>query len=247
MKWGLLIWVLACLGIELLLQSWIRQELFTLTYRFTREPGCALRLFSLLMFPGTLMHESSHFVSAILLGSHISEVSLKPKYLESESRVELGSVTARDAGTIRNSIISIAPTIAGGSVILLVGWLIFDFPVVAETLEAGQWGQAMRHLASTFGSVWGWIGAYVIAVASVNMVPSSVDLESAVGLILLPIILLVPLSILYLTRSPVFALIVENLNSILGWLSFILTFTILLSIPVLFFLKLFTGGARPRA
>ena len=240
MKWGLLIWVLICLGVELLLQGGIRQQLFIASYRLTSNPGCALNLFGFFMFPGTFLHESSHIAIALLLGSRISRTSLRPRYAEGEG-IELGSVIAKDVGNFRNSIISVAPTIVGSGLILLVGWLVFNFPGVTAAIESGMWDHALQCLTSPFGTVWGWIGAYVIVIVSVNMLPSSLDLQSAAGLIILPVVLFVVLAILYLTQSTALGTVIEVTNSILGWLGFVLTFTIFLSVPILIILKSLTS------
>jgi len=242
MKWGLLIWVLLCLGVELLLQGWIREKLFIASHRLTSKPGCALNLFGFLMLPGTLLHETSHIATALLLGSRVSRTSLKPRYVEDEGVIELGSVIAKDVGGFRNSIISIAPTIVGSGLVLLVGWLVFDFPEAAEAVEAGMWDHALQCLTSPLGTVWGWLGVYVIIIVSINMLPSSVDIQSATGLIILPVVLFVVLAILYLTQSAALGTVIEVTNSILSWLGFVLAITILLSVPVFFLLHVFTSG-----
>jgi len=240
MKWDLLAWILICLGIELLLQSWIRQQLFTVSYRLTSNAGCALSLFAFFMFPGTLLHEGGHLAAALLLGSRISRVSLKPQYEESEGIIELGSVVAKDVGTFRNSIISIAPTVVGGALILAIGWFVFDFPTVVAAVETGMWDQAVRCLTSPFSTIWGWIGAYAIVVTSMHMLPSPVDVRSAVGLIVLLVILLVVYVVSYLVQGAVLDAIMKVTNLFLGWLGLVLAFTIILSVPVFFILKVLT-------
>lgn len=122
----------------------------------------------------------------------------------------------------------------------MIGWLIFDFPSVAEAIETGVWDHAIQCLTSPFGTVWGWIGAYMIIVTSMNMLPSPIDLENAIGLGIFLLVLLVVLVILYFTRSAVLVTVIQAIESAMGWLGFILTFTILLSVPVLLFLKAFT-------
>lgn len=225
MKWTLLIWVLFCLGIQILLQRLIRQQLFSLSYRLTSRPESTLRLFGCLMFPGTLLHELSHILAASVLGSRIWDVSLSPTYVEDENgkgTVELGSVMAKDVGVLRNAMISVAPTVAGSLLILLVGWLVFDLPGVAAALETGAWDQVMACVTTPLGTVWGWVGVSVIIIASVNMLPSPTDAQSAVGLIFLPIPLIVVLAILYLTRSTIMGAFVEFTNTALSWLSVVL-------------------------
>ena len=80
----------------------------------------------------------------------------------------------------------------------------------------------------------------MIIVTSMNMLPSPIDLENAIGLGIFLLVLLVVLVILYFTRSAVLVTVIQAIESAMGWLGFILTFTILLSVPVLLFLKAFT-------
>ena len=246
MNWLLLIWVLTCLGIAVPLQVSIRRQLFLVSCLFTSNIERTLGFFSLLMLPGTLLHESSHFAAALLLGSHVSKVSLLPIYEEDENgkgTIELGSVIARDVGRIRNSIISIAPAVVGSVLILLIGRWVFDFPQVVTAIEAGAWNQALQCLVTPFESVWGWVGAYAILAISMNMLPSSTDLQFGAGLLLLLTVLFVVLALLYLAQSAALVPLVAAANSTLGWLGLVLTFTIFLSAPVYFLLKLFASGA----
>jgi len=245
MNWLLLIWVLICLAVALPLQVSIRRQLFLVSCLFTSNLERTLGLFGLLMLPGTLLHEGGHMAAALLMGSRVSGVSLLPAYEDDgdgEGTIELGSVIARDVGLIRNSIISIAPTIVGSALILLVGWLVFDFPAVAAAIETGAWDRALQCLLGPFETVWGWVGAYAILVISMNMLPSSTDLEFGAGLFLLLAFLFVALAFLYLAQSAALAPVVEGVNSILWWLGLVLTFTICLSAPAYALLKLFASG-----
>ncbi len=247
MNWLLLIWVLICLAVALPLQVSIRRQVFLVSYLFTSNLEHTLTLFGLLMLPGTLLHESSHVAAALLMGSRVSGLSLLPAYEDHDDgkgTIELGSVLARDMGLVRNSIISIAPTIVGSALILLVGGLVFDFPQVVAAIEAGAWDRVLQCLLGPFESVWGWVGAYAILTIGMNMLPSSADLQFGAGLFLLLVVLFFVLALLYLVQSVALAPVVEGVNSVLGWLGLVLTFTICLSAPVYFFLKLFASGGR---
>jgi hypothetical protein len=189
MNWGLLAWVFLALVVELLLQGWIRQRIFAAIFRVTGNRGCALSLFSLVMLPGTLLHESSHVVVATVLGSRVANMSLKARYV-GDGEIELGSVVAKDGGMLRNSVISIAPMIVGGVLILLIGWKVFDFPNMATFVGAGQWEGALQYLASRLATPWGLAGAAAILIISLNMFPSAVDLRSAFGLVVFLVIFL---------------------------------------------------------
>lgn len=76
-----------------------------------------------------------------------------------------------------------------------------------------------------------------------NMLPSSTDLQFGGGLLLLLGALFLVIAFMYLAQSPALAPVVAAATSILGWLSLVLTFTIFLSAPVYFLLKLFASGA----
>ena len=245
MNWLLLIWVLVCLVVALPLQVSIRRQLFLVSYLFTSNLERTLGFFGLLMLPGTLLHEGGHIAAALLMGSRVSGLSLLPVYEENEDgtgMIELGSVIAKDVGRIRNSVISIAPTIVGSALILLVGRWVFDFPQVVAAIETGAWDSVLQCLVGPFETVWGWVGAYAILTISMNMLPSSADLQVGSGLFLLLGALFIVLAFLYLAQSTALPAVVVAVNSILGWLGLVLTFTIFLSAPVYFLLKLFASG-----
>ncbi|HEY72321.1 MAG: hypothetical protein DRJ03_15610 [Chloroflexi bacterium] len=247
MNWLLLIWVLICLAVALPLQVSIRRQVFLVSYLFTSNLERTLGLFGLLMLPGTLLHEGGHILAALLMGSRPSGLSLLPAYEDvgdGKGTIELGSVLVRDVGLLRNSIISIAPTIVGSALILLVGWLVFDFPEVGAAIQTGAWERALQCLLGPFETVWGWVGAYAILAISMNMLPSSADLQFGVGVFLLLVVLFVALALLYLAQSAALAPVVEGVNSILWWLGLVLTFTICLSAPVYVLLKLFASGGQ---
>ena len=55
-------WLLLMLGPLLFAQRWLHREIQILFLLLTRKPVIALGLFSLLFFPGVLLHELSHYL-----------------------------------------------------------------------------------------------------------------------------------------------------------------------------------------
>jgi hypothetical protein len=57
-----LAWLLLMLGPLLLLQPVLHREIQAVFLLLTRRPALTIGLFSLIFFPGVLLHEGSHFV-----------------------------------------------------------------------------------------------------------------------------------------------------------------------------------------
>ena len=55
-------WLLLLLGPLLLLQRSLHREIQVLFLVVTRRPDIAIALFSVLFFPGVLLHEGSHYL-----------------------------------------------------------------------------------------------------------------------------------------------------------------------------------------
>ncbi len=77
---------------------------------------------ALLYFPGTVLHELSHFFAAKLLGVPTGNISLTPKF--KENSIELGHVEIAQTDFIRRFIVGVAPLIVGVSVLSTIFYLI---------------------------------------------------------------------------------------------------------------------------
>ena len=62
-----LLWLLAALGIFIFLQRALHREIQAFFLILTRSVGVTQVLFAIIFFPGVLLHELSHFLSAKLL------------------------------------------------------------------------------------------------------------------------------------------------------------------------------------
>ena len=61
-------WLAASLLLFLVAQRWLHREIHAVFLLITRRPGLSVGLFSLVFFPGVLLHETSHFLTARILG-----------------------------------------------------------------------------------------------------------------------------------------------------------------------------------
>jgi hypothetical protein len=108
-----LFWFLLTLVPLVFLQRLLHREIQAVFLITTRHPGLTVGLFSMLFFPGVLLHELSHFLVARLLGVRTGGFSLLPQVLP-DGRLILGYVETARTDVVRDSFIGAAPLVAGG-------------------------------------------------------------------------------------------------------------------------------------
>lgn len=117
------------------LKTAIHQFFFSLT----KNRFWSLSLFALSFFPGTLLHELSHFAVSVLLFVPVSNLNLIPQILP-DNKVRLGSVKIAKVDFLRRTIIGLAPVFVG----LAVLWLIFSFSAFNNLPTGSPHGEAGR-------------------------------------------------------------------------------------------------------
>src|SRR5512143_2626739 len=108
------------LGPLLFAQRWLHREVQWVFLLITRSPSVSVGLFSLLFFPGVLLHELSHFLMARLLGVRAGRFSLLPSVVEG-GKLRLGFVETAETDWVRDALIGAAPLITGGAAVAYLG------------------------------------------------------------------------------------------------------------------------------
>lgn len=85
-------------------------------YRLTRSKKVTIYLLSFLFLPGTLIHEMSHFIMALILRVPVGELELVPKLID--GGVKMGSVKIAKTDPFRRILIGTAPILTGTLIIL---------------------------------------------------------------------------------------------------------------------------------
>lgn len=134
----------------------ITKSLSRLIHGSVRNFKISLYAIWLFFFPGTLLHEFSHFLVAKLLGVTVSDMEFYPKY--EKDTLKLGSVSVAKTDFFRKALISIAPTVIGVVALFLCIWYSLE---VRNTLNVLQ----------LF-----FVGFIVLQVSN-TMFPSKKDLE----------------------------------------------------------------------
>src|SRR3990170_5216778 len=97
----------------------------------------ARAFFSLLFFPGVLLHETSHYLAARLLGVKTGRFSLLPQPLP-DGRLRLGFVETTGTDLLRDALIGVAPLVAGGAFVIYAGLLRLGLPALWDGFVAGE-------------------------------------------------------------------------------------------------------------
>lgn len=179
-------WLLGITLPFILVQYLLHKEIQYLFMIITRRPNMAVGLFSLLFFPGVLMHELSHLLAAVVLRVPVKKFSLIP-HTTPTGRVRLGYVQTIQADVLRDALIGTAPLITGGAVIALVSHYILGLPAYF-TGDLRTWWQALQLLP---GLPDFWIWFYLLFTISSTMLPSDSDRHAWLPVIIVFAVILI--------------------------------------------------------
>jgi hypothetical protein len=159
-------------GLTLFLQRWLHQHIQGLTFAVTGDPGCAMRFLFILLLPGIILHEGSHWVVANLLGVRTGKVSFGVARARGK-QFSLGSVSVARTDSLRESLIGLAPFVVGLGAILLIAGYGFDlWPDSGLSLN-----QMLARVLAYSGDPLTWLDLYLIFAVSTAMIPSESDRE----------------------------------------------------------------------
>lgn len=161
------------LAVLMVLSRWINRQVQIIGLRVTGSSAITIMLYYLIMFPGILLHEVSHYVTAAVLGLKVGKFALGPKVRR--NAIELGSVTVSSGGPMRDSLVGLAPFIAGTLVLLLVSFQVFDAAAIGQEWTRAGWAGVLDQLDGVWLAPDFWVWAYVIFVVSNAMTPSAAD------------------------------------------------------------------------
>lgn len=165
------------LVVLLFLQRWIHSHLHGVSLLLAGRAEWAVILYAVILFPGVLLHEVSHWLAATVLGVRTGGFSLLPRR-QPDGTLQLGYVEyykGRTLGPIRESLIGAAPLIAGTAVILLIARHVFGVTDLAGAFQTGDitaLGQAVAAIIATPNFlVW----LYLLFAIGNAMLPSRSD------------------------------------------------------------------------
>ncbi len=161
----------------LLMQRWVHTYLYGLALVLMGNQERATILYALVLLPGVFLHETSHWLTAKLLGVRTARFSLIP-HRKADGSIQLGYVEyykTAAVGPIRESLIGGAPLIVGTAVILLIGFKIFDLTGVLTAVQTGNVTLLAAALRQLFQANDLFVWLYLIFAVSNEMMPSASD------------------------------------------------------------------------
>src|SRR3989344_5237279 len=98
----------------------LQQRLGTFFYHHTGSQKTAVIFLAILFFPGTLIHELAHAITAGVLMVAVGEIELMPEIRE--NGIKLGSVQIAKTDPFRKALIGVAPVLFGLSLLLGIAY-----------------------------------------------------------------------------------------------------------------------------
>ena len=159
---NLLLFIFQLIILFLLARSFSK-HFFRFWFILTKSKIWSIRLMSVFLLPGTLIHELSHWLVAEILQVPTGKMSLMPEVVDG-SGVKLGSVQIARTDVFRRTLIGLAPLLIG---LVLIGLLVLVIP--SDVLACRDWNCGL-------GIVLPLVGVFLV---SNTMFSSKKDLEAA--------------------------------------------------------------------
>jgi hypothetical protein len=216
--WLPLVILAASLILLVFVKRWITYRLQELSYYWVGNPDVALIVYFVVVLPGVVVHELSHWLMATALGVKVRSMKIGPVRKGRSKRLTLGSVQVSKTDPVRTSLIGLAPLLGGSAVILLIGNLVLGTGDLAATLSAqgpGALGPGLSQVLRVPAvSLW----LYLIFAVSNAMLPSESDMAAVRPvLIFLGIVAAVVLVVTGVPAIP--PEVVQVVNTLAGYLA----------------------------
>lgn len=177
------------MGPLLIIQSRLHRELQAVFLLITRRVDVSLILVSILFLPGVLLHEASHYLVARLLGVPTGKISIIPR-VQDDGRLQLGYVETTHTDILRDTLIGVAPLVAGVLFIAYVGVSQLGLPVLWENWVGGEPLSLYQALPYLYNSTDFWMWFYLVFAVSSTMMPSRSDRRAWMPVAIIVVILL---------------------------------------------------------
>jgi hypothetical protein len=239
--------VIIAFTLSLLLLAWLSRQLSLqiqlLLHLITRNGDLTIILLFLLLLPGIVIHEAAHWVAAHLLGLKPSKFRVWPK--KQRQHIGLGSVSVKGGQLWQESIVGMAPLLAGSALLALIGEHIFNAQQFSLALGEQRWLESVtvfqRALLAPDGILW----AYLLFAIANAMMPSASDREPLRPLLLTALLILGFYLLIGLPVAP-FTLLLHWLAPILHNITNAFIFTIALDVTILAVIYLFIKLITPQ-
>lgn len=183
-------WFFLLFAALIILQRRLHFEIQAILLLLTRQANLTFALFSLIFFPGVLLHESSHYLAARILGVRTGRFSLLPQTLP-DGRLQLGYVETSSTDLIRDAIIGSAPLLSGGAFVAVAGLWLLKLPLAWQSLSSNDAESFWLALYTITNQADFWLWFYLIFTVSSTMFPSASDRRAWIPILAFVCLLLI--------------------------------------------------------
>jgi hypothetical protein len=146
-------------------------------FLLTGNSRVAVWFFWVLFLPGTLLHELSHWLTAVLLRVKISRFSLWPRKKRG-GELQMGAVQIDVSDPFRHSLIGLAPLVFGSIAVLIIGQGRLELGQAGRVLLSGNLEQLVQAIDKILAVPDVWLWLYLVFAISNAMLPSASDREA---------------------------------------------------------------------
>jgi len=164
------LWLIVVTLPLIVLTRWLNQHLQGVGLLLTGSEETAMLLHYLILLPGIVLHELSHFVAAKVVGVKTRGLSLRPS-VRRGGAIRFGAVNVAKSDPFRESWIGLAPLLTGVGLILLVARWHFG----VQTLPSLGFQNLGLLLRTSWHAPDSLLGLYLIFAVSNSMWPSESD------------------------------------------------------------------------
>jgi len=169
-----LFWLLLTFLPLLFLKRRISQHLQGVALLLSHSEEVASLVYFVLLLPGVLLHEGSHWLMAKLLRVPTGKLTIGLNKRRGRG-LEMGSVQVARADPVRNSLIGLAPLVGGSLAIFLIGRWALSVEALAHALQSGAGTRIAAELWKALHVPDFWLWLYLIFAISNAMLPSASD------------------------------------------------------------------------
>lgn len=158
------------------LQRWISRHVQGIGMLISGSANAGMALYWFFVFPGVVLHELSHWLAARLLGVGTGQLRVSPT--RQGEYITLGSVEVQRTDPLRDSVVGLAPFLAGTAALLAIGYGVFDVQALRTAWELNTWQPVKQVLLGALQVDDAWLWLYLVAAVSNAMMPSPSDRTS---------------------------------------------------------------------
>ena len=169
-------------------ERWMHRHLQGVGLLLFRHEDIALAIYSLIMLPGVVVHEGSHWLTATFLGVRTGRFSLIPERMPNGA-LRLGYVETEKVDIVREALIGAAPLVVGAAAIIFVGYARLGVGPVGNALARGDLLETIVTLQAMTRAADFWLWLYLIFTVSNSMLPSASDRRTWLPVVVVVVLL----------------------------------------------------------